>query len=417
MTRIRGLEPADPLAAPLPHGTEVKTRVERVAGERRVPQGAVGRVVGIEGDSYEVLVVGVGKLRYRRDEILARKGGQLAYAARREAAWTSLAPHVVLETIVGSRAWGLADDGSDTDPRGAFVLPFAWTCGLGAPVEDLVSADGSSTCWEAGKLVRQALRADPNTLETLFVEGARATDPMGEWILAERDAFVSAAIYGSFARYALAQLERLRQAARLAQHRGLVLAWLREDPAPTLDEVAARLVAMGAADAAGGADATLAAREHVKQLCRSLHDQGLSGGADLAALVVYARAGGEPPEAAREQRPKNAYNLLRLLRTALDWLRTGTPRFRAEGALRTRLLAIKRGEVPLAEVLAEAEALAPELEDARRTTALPPRPDLARADALHRRLRDEVARRHILATPGPWGLAAPPPPVLSWEDE
>jgi hypothetical protein len=414
MTRIRGLEPADPLAAPLPHGTEVKTRVERVAGERRVPQGALGRVVGIDGDTYEVLVVGVGKLRYRRDEILARKGGQLAYAARREAAWASLSPHVVLETVVGSRAWGLADEGSDTDRRGAFVLPFAWTAGLGAPVEDLVSADGSSTYWEAGKLVRQALRADPNTLETLFVEGARASDELGAWILAERDAFVSAAIYGSFARYALAQLERRRQAARLAQHRGLVLAWLREDPAPTLDEVAARLVATGAA---AGADATLAAKEHVKQLCRSLHDQGLTTGADLAALVVYARAGGEPPEAAREQRPKNAYNLLRLLRTALDWLRTGTPRFRAEGALRTRLLAITRSEVPLADVLAEAEALAPELEDARQSTPLPARPDLVRADALLRRLRAEVARRHTLAAPGPWGLAAPPPPVLSWEDE
>ena len=41
----KGLAPIDPLAVPLPHGTEVTTRVERLAGDRRIPQGVVGRVV------------------------------------------------------------------------------------------------------------------------------------------------------------------------------------------------------------------------------------------------------------------------------------------------------------------------------------------------------------------------------------
>jgi hypothetical protein len=417
VSRLRGLEDADPLAVPLPHGTEVKTRVEHVSGARRVPMGAVGRVVGIHGDEYEVLVVGVGPLRFRREDLLPRKGGQLEYAARRAAAWSTLAPCVVLETVVGSRAWGLAEAGSDTDRRGAFVLPFTWSAGLGAPPEDLVSADGSSSYWEAGKLVRQALRADPNTLEMLFVPGARALDELGAWILAERDAFASALIYGSFARYALAQLKRLRQAARLAEHRTLVLAWLRVDPPPGLDELAARLAAAVRLEATTPAQATLLAKEHVKALYHSLHDQGLLAAADFAALTAYARAGGEAPEAARELRPKNAYNLVRLLATALAWLRTGTPSFVVAEPLRTRLYAIKRGEVALLDVLDEAEALTPALEDARRTTPLPPRPDLARADALVRRLRDETARRHVHAQPGPWGKDAPPPPELSWEDE
>ena len=70
---------------------------------------------------------------------------------------------------------------------------------------------------------------------------ARATDVLGEWVLGARDAFVSAEIYGSFGRYALSQLKRLAQSARLAEHRALVLEWLREEPAPSLDEVAARL--------------------------------------------------------------------------------------------------------------------------------------------------------------------------------
>lgn len=415
--RIKGLEHLDPLAVPLPHGTEVTTRVDRVAGERLVPQGAVGRVTGTGADGgYQVLVVGVGTLSYRREELLPRRAGQMRFAARREGAWAALAPCVVVETVVGSHAWGLAGEGSDVDRRGAFVVPFGWTTGLAAPPEELVSADASTTYWEAGKLVRQALRADPNTLETLFVPGARALDEMGGWILAEREAFVSVGIYGSFARYALSQLKKLRQSSRLAEHRALVLEWLRAEPPPSLDELARRLAAATALEAPTPADAELLAREHIKQLYHSMRDQGRIEGGNLDALVAYARAGGQAPELARELRPKNAYNLLRLLTTALGWLRSGTPTFGVEEPLRARLLAIKRGEVPLHEVLTEAEALTPALEDARRTTPLPARADLARADRLLRRIREETARRWAAGQPGAWGSDAAPPPEAEWEE-
>ena len=141
----------------------------------------------------------------------------------------------------GRTRGGLADADSDVDQRGVFALPFTWTQGLVAPPEDLVSADGSVTYWAAGKAIRQALRADPNTLEMLFLPSARALDPIGEWLLAERDAFVSVEIYGTFGRYALGQLRRLEQGLRLAEHRAVVLEWLRADPMLTLDEVAAKL--------------------------------------------------------------------------------------------------------------------------------------------------------------------------------
>jgi uncharacterized DUF497 family protein len=42
--RLRNLAQLDARAVPLPHGTEVVTRVDRIVGERRVPQGSVGRV-------------------------------------------------------------------------------------------------------------------------------------------------------------------------------------------------------------------------------------------------------------------------------------------------------------------------------------------------------------------------------------
>ena len=107
------------------------------------------------------------------------------------------------------------------------------------------------------------------------------------------------------------------------------------------------------------------AKQYIKQLYRSLADQGLLDANEFAALVRFARDKSVDFELPRELRPKNAYNLVRLLATATRWLREGSPVFEVEGDLRARLLAIKNGEVSLEQVLAEAEAMAPELERAR----------------------------------------------------
>ncbi|RKH99285.1 DNA polymerase beta superfamily protein [Corallococcus sp. AB038B] len=411
--RVRGLEQIDRLSVPLPHGTEVTTRVERVAsGGRRIPQGVVGRVVRAHDGGFDVQIVGVGEEWFARDELVPRRTGQVQFAQRREAAWSALRPCVVLETRVGSHAWGLADERSDVDVRGVFALPLPWTLGLGQPPQDLVSADGSTTYWEVRKTVEQALRADPNTLETLFVPGATAVDELGTWVLEAREAFVSKAIFGSFGRYAMSQLDKLTRSQRLAEHRDLLLAWLCEEPTPDLDEVARRLAAVSPRASPTPEDAVLAAKTYVKQLYRSLWDQGLLTSNDFAALTAYARGGGQRPPSARELRPKNAYNLLRLVALATGWLRDGVPTFEATGALKARLLDIKGGQVPLEDVLRDAEAMAPALEAAHRESQLPEHPDYARADQLLRRVGDEVARRWVLKSPGPLGRDAPEAPAL-----
>ncbi|KYF66252.1 UDP-phosphate N-acetylglucosaminyl 1-phosphate transferase [Sorangium cellulosum] len=414
--RLRGLTHLDPLAVPLPHGTEVTTRVDRVLGERRVPQGAVGRVVGSAGAELDVMLVGVGVVRYRRDELVPRKTGQVRHAERRSAAWDALLPAVVLEAVVGSRAWGLAHEGSDTDRRGVFALPFPWTTGLAEPPRDLVSADGSASYWEVEKALRQALRADPNTLELLFVHTAEARDEIGAWILEARAAFVSSAIYGSFGRYALSQLKRLSQAHRLAEHRERVLDWLADDPALSLDDIARKLAAISPRAAPTEADRELQAKEYIKQLYRSLHDQGLLPARDFASLAAFAREGRTSLDTARDLRPKNAYNLVRLIATAIRWLRDGEVDLVVQGELRETLLAIKSGAWPLDRTIELAEAMTPELEAARLATKLPPHPDVPRADALLRRIREEIARRHVAAAPGPLGKDAPPAPVAVWDD-
>ena len=414
--KLRGsLGDIDPLAVPLPHGTEVSTRVERVVGDRRISQGAVGRVVGKEGETYRVDLVGHGVVAYVRRELRPRKAGQLRFAHRRDRAWTALRPCVVLEAVVGSRAWGLSDAGSDVDRRGVFVLPFPWTAALVEPPSDLVSADGSRGYWEVEKMVRQAIRADPNTLETLFVDSVEARDEIGEWILDSRDAFVSVQIYGSFGRYALSQLKKLKQTQRLAENRTLVVRWLRDEPDLSLDEVARRLAAASEITAPSEGDARERARQYVKQLYRSMYDQGLLRANEFAALGDFARRREGAFDEPRHLRPKNAYNLLRLIDSAIHWLATGQPRLEVSAERRPTLQAIKRGEVALAEVLAMAEERMPKLEEARRTTSLPPRADVARADRLLRRVRTEAARRFATSEPGPFGSEAPELPLAAWD--
>ncbi|HEY6174957.1 MAG TPA: nucleotidyltransferase domain-containing protein, partial [Kofleriaceae bacterium] len=349
--RLGGLSDVDPAAVPLPPGTEVVTRVARMVDGELRPGGATGRVVAItaadDGDRIEVAFIDGRRATYLRDELTPRKLGVARYAQRRQTAWDQLRPCVVIEAVVGSRAWGVADEGSDEDRRGVFVLPAPWTTGIADPPLDLVSLDGSQMFWEVGKAIRQALRADPNTLEMLFAAPA-VIDPIAAPLIAMRDGFLSLEIYGAFGRYALSQLDRLEHNQRLAEHRTTVIGWLRQDPSLTLDAAAHRLADAARVDAPSRGDAVLRARDYLKQLYRSMYDQGVIASNEWTALRAAAHSELALP---RDLRPKNAYNLIRLLDVAIRWLRGEPPTVRVSDELRPTLLAIKRGEVPMPDVM------------------------------------------------------------------
>jgi hypothetical protein len=412
MTRLGGLVDLDPQSVPLPAGTEVVTRVDRVVDGELRPQGATGRVKSVDGDRVEVSFLDGKTATYLRVEVTPRKLGVQRYAQRRAAAWECLRQTVVIDTLVGSRAWGVAEEGSDEDRRGVFVLPFAWTTGLAEPPLDLVSVDGSHTYWEIGKAIRQALRADPNTLEMLFSQ-PQILDDMGAQLVANRDAFLSIEIYGSFGRYALSQLDRLEHNQRLAEHRTTIIEWLRDDPALELDAAADRLADTARVNAPTREDAVSRARDYIKQLYRSMYDQGLIAANDWASLRAAA---GTPLELPRDLRPKNAYNLIRLLDLAIRWLNGEPPDVRVSDELKPTLLAIKRGEVPTPDVMALARELTPKLEGARQTSPLPRHPDVVRVEHVLREVRNEAARRCVEQVPGPWGTDAPAPPEAHYGD-
>ena len=417
--RLGGLADLDPAAVPLPPGTEVVTRVARtVDGELR-PGGATGRVVAIAagaegdgGDRIEVVFLDGRRATYLRDELTPRKLGVARYAQRRQIAWEQLHPCVVIEAMVGSRAWGVADEGSDEDRRGVFVLPTPWTTGLADPPLDLVSLDGSHTFWEVGKAIRQALRADPNTLEMLFAAPV-VHDPIAAPLIAMRDGFLSLEIYGAFGRYALSQLDRLEHNQRLAEHRATVIGWLRDDPSLTLDAAAERLAEAARVAAPSHGDAVGRARDYLKQLYRSMYDQGVIASNEWSALRAAARSELALP---RDLRPKNAYNLIRLLDLAIRWLSGEPPDVRAGDAIRPTLLSIKRGELAMTEVMALARELTPRLEAARQASPLPRHADVAGAERVLRAMRDDAARRWLDHAPGPWGADAPAAPEARFDD-
>jgi hypothetical protein len=411
--RLGGLADLDPQTVPLPAGTEVTTRVDRTAGEWVIPQGASGRVTAVDGDRVDVLFLDGKRATYLRSEVTPRKLGVARYAQRRAAAWDQLRPCVVIDTVVGSRAWGVADEGSDEDRKGVFVLPTPWTTGLVDPPLDLSSLDGSQSYWEIGKAIRQALRADPNTLEMLFASPI-VVDPMGEELVAIRESFVSQEIYGSFGRYALSQLDRLEHNQRLADHRVTVIGWLRDDPSLELDAAAERLADSARISAPTRTDAIARAREYLKQLYRSLYDQGVIAANDWASLRAVAKTEMELP---RDLRPKNAYNLIRLLDSAIRWLSGEPPTVRVSDSLRPTLVAIKRGEVPMPDVMALARELTPKLEIARQGSPLPRHPDVARADHVLKAARDAAARRWLHQESGPWGARAPSAPEARFDDD
>ncbi|CAN5722901.1 hypothetical protein BH11MYX2_BH11MYX2_38830 [soil metagenome] len=410
--RLGGLADIDPTSVPLPLGTDVITRVDRtVDGELRL-QGATGRVTKLEGDRVDVTFVDGKRAIYLRTEVTPRKLGVARYAQRRASAWDQLRPCVAIDTLVGSRAWGVSDESSDEDRRGVFVLPFAWTSGLVDAPLDLISAGGSETYWEIGKAIRQALRADPNTLEMLFASPG-IVDPIGAPLIEMRSGFLSQEIYGAFGRYALSQLDRLEHNQRLAEHRAIVIEWLREDPSLPLDAAAERLADSARIDAPTRADAIQRGRDYLKQLYRSMYDQGVISANDWPSLRAAATRELDLP---RDLRPKNAYNLIRLLDLAIRWLGGQPPEVRVSDELRPTLLSIKRGEVPMTDVMALARELTPELDAARQSSPLPKHADVARADRVLRAARHEAARRSVEADPGPWGIDAPLLPEAHYDD-
>ncbi|MCO6042389.1 nucleotidyltransferase domain-containing protein [Aeoliella sp. ICT_H6.2] len=117
---------------------------------------------------------------------------------------------VIYRCVVGSRAFGLDTDESDTDRRGIY-LPSAeleWSL-YGVPEQ--LENEGSDECyWEIQKFLVMALKGNPNILECLYTPLVEFATPLAEELLAMRDAFLSRLVYQTYNGYVMSQFKRMQ---------------------------------------------------------------------------------------------------------------------------------------------------------------------------------------------------------------
>ncbi|MEV8546297.1 nucleotidyltransferase domain-containing protein [Streptomyces sp. NPDC051572] len=117
--------------------------------------------------------------------------------------------HTIYACVMGSRAFGLATDGSDTDRRGVFVAPTPLFWRFDKPPTHIEGPAEEQFSWELERFCELALRANPNILECLHSPLVEHVDATGRELLALRDAFLSRQVHETFTRYALGQRKKL----------------------------------------------------------------------------------------------------------------------------------------------------------------------------------------------------------------
>ncbi|ORT60140.1 nucleotidyltransferase domain-containing protein [Streptomyces sp. CB03238] len=117
--------------------------------------------------------------------------------------------HTIYSCVMGSRAFGLATDGSDTDRRGVFLAPTPLQWRFDKPPTHIEGPADEQFSWELERFCELALRANPNILECLHSPLVEYVDDTGRELLALRAAFLSRQTHETFAQYATAQRKKL----------------------------------------------------------------------------------------------------------------------------------------------------------------------------------------------------------------
>ncbi|MEU1089149.1 nucleotidyltransferase domain-containing protein [Streptomyces sp. NPDC005892] len=122
--------------------------------------------------------------------------------------------HTVYSCVMGSRAFGLATEGSDTDRRGVFLAPTSSFWRFEKPPTHVDGPAPEQFSWELERFCELALRANPNVLECLHSPLVERIDDTGRELLALRGAFLSRQAHETFTRYATGQRRKLESDVR-----------------------------------------------------------------------------------------------------------------------------------------------------------------------------------------------------------
>ncbi|MCP3760562.1 DNA polymerase beta superfamily protein [Streptomyces sp. TBY4] len=124
-------------------------------------------------------------------------------------ALTLVRDHTVYSCVMGSRAFGLATEASDTDRRGVYLAPTPLFWRFEKPPTHVEGPRDEEFSWELERFCELALRANPNILEVLHSPLVEDLAPVGEELLSLRGAFLSRRAHVTFSRYAVSQRGKL----------------------------------------------------------------------------------------------------------------------------------------------------------------------------------------------------------------
>lgn len=198
-------------------GTQVVSLRDVVGqgGQILHPRGAVGVIVKSPVDlthDYRIRFLDGVEESLKPSEIsqLALfKEGQLS-AGRGLEQNSDLYQYVIYQCIIGSQAYGLADDQSDIDRRGIFLPPAERHWSLAGVPEQIECDQTQEAYWEVKKFLVLALKANPNVLECLYSPLVEKATPLAEKLLAMRSIFLSKLVFQTYNGYVFSQFKKMQ---------------------------------------------------------------------------------------------------------------------------------------------------------------------------------------------------------------
>lgn len=126
--------------------------------------------------------------------------------------------HIILEGLVGSRAYGLDHAKSDTDMIGCYIKPATTFLGLRKPPPNdyTIQLHDPDVCYhEVAKQCRLMLKCNPTAMELLWLDNYSIRTPYGDALIGLRQNFLSRKyVRDAYWGYAESQLKRLVEKGR-----------------------------------------------------------------------------------------------------------------------------------------------------------------------------------------------------------
>lgn len=197
-------------------GTQIVAlkQVQGSNGEAVHPAGAVGVIVRSPSDrqhSCRVRFTDGFEAMIHHDNLmlLAEYKQGVINDSNRALSKHGLFHRVIYRCVVGSRAFGLGTDDSDTDRRGIYLPPAELQWSLYGVPEQLENDETQEAYWELQKFLIMALKANPNILECLYTPMVEYVTPLAQELLNMREAFLSKVVYQTFNGYVMSQFKRM----------------------------------------------------------------------------------------------------------------------------------------------------------------------------------------------------------------